>query len=74
MLPQRQKEKIKQFTEIVWGRIFGLQEGGFSNHGIAAVCSGTIPQWCRSLEAVERRTIRKTGSLRRRVTLARDDR
>ncbi|GFW75742.1 transposable element Tc1 transposase [Trichonephila clavipes] len=76
MPPQRNKEKFQQLTEFEKGRIIGLREGGFSFHTIGARVqrnSSTVMRvWKQGTD--EHWTTRKTGSGRRKVTSARDDR
>lgn len=76
MPPRRNRVKFQQLTEFERGRIIGLREGGFSYREIAARVqrnSSTVMRvWKQWTE--ENRTTRKTGSGRRKVTSARDDR
>ncbi|PRD31868.1 UNVERIFIED_CONTAM: hypothetical protein NCL1_22198 [Trichonephila clavipes] len=76
MPPQRNKEKFQQRTEFKRVRIIVLREGGFSYRAIGARVQRNSfkvmrvwKQWTDN-----HRTTRKTGSGRRKVTSARDDR
>ncbi|GFW42684.1 transposable element Tc1 transposase [Trichonephila clavipes] len=76
MPPRRNKGKFQQLTEFERGRIIVLRERGFSYRAIGARVqrnSSTVKrvwnQWTG-----EHRTTRKTGSGRRKVTSAHDDR
>ncbi|GFS59924.1 uncharacterized protein TNCV_3957231 [Trichonephila clavipes] len=73
---RRNKEKFQQITEFERVKIVGLQEGGFSYHVIGARVqwsSSTVMRvWKQWTD--EHRATRKTGSARRKVTSARDDR
>ncbi|GFW23148.1 transposable element Tc1 transposase [Trichonephila clavipes] len=71
----RKKEKFQQLA-FERGRIIGLREGGFSYRAIGAReqrnSSTVMRVWKQWTDA--HRTTRKTGSGRRKVTSARDDR
>ncbi|PRD27567.1 UNVERIFIED_CONTAM: hypothetical protein NCL1_35007 [Trichonephila clavipes] len=73
---RRNKEKFQQLTEFERVKIVGLREGGFSYHVIGARVqwnSSTVMRvWKQWTD--EHRATRKTGSARRKVTSARDDR
>ncbi|GFX53288.1 transposable element Tcb2 transposase [Trichonephila clavipes] len=75
MSPRLNKEKFQQLTEFERGRIIGFREG-FSYHAIGASVkpnSSTVMRvWKQLID--ERRITRKTGSGRRKVMSARDDR
>ncbi|GFW78016.1 transposable element Tc1 transposase [Trichonephila clavipes] len=76
MPPRRNKEKLQQITEFKRGRIIDLREGGFSYRAIGARVqrnSSTVMRVWKHWTN-EPRTVRKTGSERRKVTSARDDR
>ncbi|GFU20840.1 transposable element Tc1 transposase [Trichonephila clavipes] len=74
--PRRNKEKFQQPTNFERGKIISLREGGFSYRAIGARVqrdSSTVMRiWKQWID--EYRTTRKTGSGRRKVTSARDDR
>ncbi|GFY02992.1 uncharacterized protein TNCV_979971 [Trichonephila clavipes] len=76
MPPRQNRNKFKQLTEFERGSIIGLREGGFSYHAIGACVqrnSSTVMRvWKQWTD--EHLTTRKTGSGRRKVTSARDDR
>ena len=73
---QRQRAAFHQLTEFERGRIIGLREGGFSYRAIAARVqrnsSTVMREWKQWTD--ENRTTRKSGSGRRNVTSACDDR
>ncbi|GFY36046.1 transposable element Tc1 transposase [Trichonephila clavipes] len=76
MPPRRNQKKFQQLTEFERGSIIGLQEGGFYCHATGARVqrnSSTVMRvWKQWTD--ENRTTRKTGSERRKVTSAHDDR
>ncbi|GFW89965.1 transposable element Tc1 transposase [Trichonephila clavipes] len=75
MPPRRNKEKFQQHTEFERGRIIGLLEGGFFYHArgtrVQPNSSTVMRVWKQGTD--KHRTTRKTGSGRRKLTLARDD-
>ncbi|GFV71733.1 transposable element Tc1 transposase [Trichonephila clavipes] len=76
MPPRRNKENFQQPTNFERGKIISLREGGFSYRAIGACVqrdSSTVMRiWKQWID--EYQTTRKTGSGRRKVTSARDDR
>ncbi|GFY23728.1 transposable element Tc1 transposase [Trichonephila clavipes] len=76
MPPRRNKEKFQQLTEFERGKIIDLCEGGFSYRAIRARgqwnSSTVMRVWKQWIN--EHRTIRKTGSGRRKLMSACDDR
>ncbi|GFT21157.1 transposable element Tcb2 transposase [Trichonephila clavipes] len=73
---RRNKVNIQQVTESERGKNVGLLEGGFSYLSIGARVqrnSSTVMRFWKQLTD-EQRTTRKTGSVRRKVMSARDDR
>ncbi|GFW00634.1 transposable element Tc1 transposase [Trichonephila clavipes] len=76
MLPRRNKEKLQQLTEFERGRIIDLPDEGFYYRAIRARVqrnsSPVIRVWKQWTD--DHRTTRKTGSGRRKVTSARNNR
>ena len=76
MSPRRKKEKFQQLTELERGRIIGLREKGFSYRATAVREQRSSSKMMRVRKQLtdEHRATRKTGSGRRKVTSALDDR
>ncbi|GFW11763.1 transposable element Tc1 transposase [Trichonephila clavipes] len=76
MPPRRNKKKFQQHTESERGRIICLREGGFfyRTKGVRVQRNSSTVMRVWKQWTDEHRTNRKTGSGRRKVTSARDDR